>query len=79
MLGRILGGLLMVTALTTATMNLAYAGTDNGKGNGGVNNGNQNGKNKNDAPELDPSYLGSGILLLAGGVLLLNERSRRHS
>jgi len=28
------------------------------------------------APELDPSTIGSGLMILAGGVLLLNERRR---
>jgi hypothetical protein len=28
------------------------------------------------APELDPTSLGSGIAILAGGFLLLNERRR---
>ena len=73
---RILGTLIVLTSLTAASMNLAYAGTDNGKGNGGQNNGNQYGKDPG-APELDPSNLGSGLLLLAGGLFLLNERRRR--
>jgi hypothetical protein len=75
MFQRILGALFLLVALTGATTNLAYAGTDNGNGNGGQNNGNQNGKNK-DAPEFDPSILASGVLLLAGGLLLLNETKR---
>ena len=75
MFRRILGASFFLAALTVATTRLAYAGTDNGNGNGGQNNGNQNGKNK-DAPELDPSILGSGVLLLAGGVLMLNETKR---
>jgi hypothetical protein len=28
------------------------------------------------APELDPGALGSGVAILAGGVMLLNERRR---
>jgi hypothetical protein len=36
------------------------------------------GRPSNDAPELDPSSICSGILLLTGGVLLLNERDRRN-
>jgi hypothetical protein len=28
------------------------------------------------APELDPSTIGSGLMILVGGVLLLNERRR---
>ncbi|HEX4209733.1 MAG TPA: hypothetical protein VHY56_05035 [Candidatus Binataceae bacterium] len=28
------------------------------------------------APELDPTALGSGVALLAGGIVLLNERRR---
>lgn len=48
---------------------MANAGTDNGKGNGGMNNGKGNGHES--APELDPSTLGSGLLLLAGAILVL--------
>jgi hypothetical protein len=29
------------------------------------------------APELDPTSLGSGIFILAGGLLVLHERRRR--
>jgi hypothetical protein len=35
------------------------------------------GNGHNSAPELDPTALGSGILMLAGGVLLLSERRRQ--
>jgi hypothetical protein len=30
------------------------------------------------APELDPTTMGSGIAMLIGGVLVLNERRRKH-
>lgn len=30
------------------------------------------------APELDPTILGSGVAMLLGGVLVLNERRRKH-
>jgi len=30
------------------------------------------------APELDPTALGSGVAMLIGGVLVLNERRRKH-
>ena len=76
MFRKILGLLFLLAVLTAPATNLVLAGTDNGNGNGGQNNGNQNGKDK-DAPELDPSVLASGVLLLAGGMFLLNE-SRRH-
>jgi hypothetical protein len=80
MLRRILGVLLVLSAVTLATMRPVYAGTDNGNGNGGQNNGNQNGKNKDpSAPELNPSCLGEGVLLLAGSVFLLNESRRRRN
>jgi hypothetical protein len=78
MFRRTLGALLLFTALATSAT-LVYAGTDNGNGNGGQNSGNQYGKDKDPsgAPELDPSFLGSGTLLLAGGTILLNESRRR--
>jgi hypothetical protein len=31
------------------------------------------------APELDPGILGAGIMLVGGGLLLLNERKRKGS
>ena len=70
-----LRNLLLATIFAFGTIGVAQAGTDNGKGNGGLNNGNQNGHHS--VPELDPSILGSGVVLLAGGVVLLHERRRR--
>jgi hypothetical protein len=66
---------ILAIALSVGAIGIANAGTDNGNGNGGVNNGNQNGHQS--APELDPTALGSGTMLLAGGFLLLNERRRK--
>ena len=64
--------LLLAVTLVFFMMGIASAGVDNGKGNGGQNNGNQNGHQS--APELDPTMLGSGAALLAGGMMLLHER-----
>jgi hypothetical protein len=72
MTSRLFGTIVLALALSFGMMGMANAGTDNGKGNGGMNNGNQNGRNQ--APELDPTALGSGIMILAGGLLMLNER-----
>jgi len=48
---------------------LAYAGTDNGKGNGGQNNGNQYGRNIPVVPEAN-----TGIVLIPffGAILLFS-------
>jgi hypothetical protein len=70
MSSRFLGPLLIGTALVFGGIRMANAGTDNGKGNGGQNNGRGNGQ----APELDPTIFGSGIAMLIGGILILNER-----
>jgi hypothetical protein len=70
---RFLGTSALTIALAIGAIGTAKAGTDNGNGNGGLNNGNQNGRQ---VPELDPIALGGGILLLAGGVLMLHERRR---
>lgn len=77
MILRLLGTSLFLAVLICGVNGLAHAGTDNGNGNGGQNNGNQFGKNK-DAPEIDPSAIGSGIVLLSGGLLLLDEHRRKH-
>jgi hypothetical protein len=75
MTSRLFGTSVLALTLTFAVIGLANAGTDNGNGNGGVNNGNQNGHH--DAPELDPSSLGGGIMLLGGALLMFNERRRK--
>jgi hypothetical protein len=75
MLKKNLKNLLFSTLLILGMMNLAHAGTDNGKGNGGQNNGNQNGHDPA-APELNSSALGGGLVLLIGGVMVLQERRR---
>jgi hypothetical protein len=55
---------------------LAYAGTDNGKGNDGQNNGNQYGKTNNEDPSV-PSVpeANPGIVLIpfVGAVLLVSS------
>ncbi len=61
--------LFLAIVLSGSCIGMANAGTDNGKGNGGMNNGKGNGHES--APELDPSTLGSGLLLLAGAILVL--------
>lgn len=75
MLKRNLKRVLFTVVFVLSTMNLALAGTDNGKGNGGQNNGNQNGHDPA-APELNSSALGGGVVLLVGGILILQERRR---
>jgi hypothetical protein len=55
---------------------LAYAGTDNGKGNDGQNNGNQYGKTKNgdpgvsSVPEANPAIV---LIPFVGAVLLFSS------
>jgi len=75
MLPRFLGTLVLATALIFGAMGAANAGTDNGIGNNGQNNGNAYGRYS--APELDPTSLASGIILLAGGFLVLHECRRK--
>lgn len=74
---RALETLILAIGLAFGVINVAHAGVDNGNGNGGQNNGNQNGRGQ-DAPELDPSAIGSDIALLVGGMLLVGERRRRN-
>jgi hypothetical protein len=52
---------------------LAYAGTDNGKGNNGQNNGQQNGHHKDPpaVPEVNPVWI---LLPISGVVMLLSWR-----
>jgi hypothetical protein len=51
---------------------LAYAGTDNGKGNDGQNNGNQNGRNKiSVVPEANTVWV---LIPFFGAVLFLSAR-----
>jgi hypothetical protein len=74
---RILTILLLTIGLTFSVIGMSYAGHDNGYGNGGNNNGKGNGNGGDPAaPELDPVALASGIAILGGGVILLNERRR---
>jgi hypothetical protein len=75
MFARSVGTLLIASALTFGALGMANAGSDHGKGNGGQNNGKGNGKNS--VPELDPTALGRGIIVLAGGLFLLTEGRRR--
>jgi hypothetical protein len=76
MLRSTLRGLVFAILLVLGSMNLAHAGNDNGNGNGGQNNGNQYGHHDPAAPELDPSALGSGLVILVGGIVILRERRR---
>jgi hypothetical protein len=75
MISRLFGTSVLALVLSFGVIGIANAGTDNGKGNGGSNNGNQNGHH--DAPELDPTTFGGGIMIMAGGLLILGERRRR--
>jgi hypothetical protein len=63
-LKRIFGAFLLTVGLTFGAIGVAHA---NGWGSWG---------HDPSAPELDPSILGSGITILAGGLILLNERGR---
>jgi hypothetical protein len=61
---------LITTALVLPA--LAFAGTDDGKGNGGQNNGNQNGRNKTSpVPKANSGWV---LVPIAGIVLLLSWR-----
>jgi hypothetical protein len=51
---------------------LAYAGTDNGKGNDGQNNGNQNGRDK--VPVVPEANAGWVLVPFFGAVLLFSAR-----
>jgi hypothetical protein len=51
---------------------LAYAGTDNGKGNDGQNNGNQNGHNK--IPVVPEANAGWVLIPFFGAVLVFSWR-----
>lgn len=64
MFRRILALLFLALALTFSIVGFAnaYPGGDHGWGYS--------------APELDPTALGSGLALLAGGILLIAERRR---
>jgi hypothetical protein len=75
---RSLGTAIFAATLLCSFLGPAYAGTDNGKGNGGENNGNQNGKSWS-VPELNPTELGSAVALLCGGLVLMSERRRKKS
>jgi hypothetical protein len=61
-------------ALVTASLILpvlAYAGTDNGKGNNGQNNGNQNGHHDPVVAEVPTVWV---LLPIVGAVLILSWR-----
>lgn len=68
-------GIRKVCALVAASMILpvlAYASTDNGKGNGGTNNGNQNGHDKMPVvPETNAAWV---LVPFFGAVLLFSAR-----
>lgn len=64
-------------ALAAATLLLpllAYAGTDNGKGNNGQNNGHQYGKGNSSIPVVPEANAGWVLLPFVGAVLLLSSR-----
>ena len=70
---RVVKVLSLVTTLSLASVGFANAHDIGGRGGTGYGNGGGWG---DPAPELDPTILGSGLALLAGGVMLLNERRR---
>jgi hypothetical protein len=64
MFKRILGASLLTIGLTVGALGIAHAHDGQGWWNDPA------------APELDPTVIGSGAAILAGGVVLLNERRR---
>jgi hypothetical protein len=59
---------------------LAYAGTDNGKGNNGINNGNQNGKVPSTSVRPVPEANAAWVLVpIVGAVLLYSWRQLRRA
>lgn len=73
---RVVKVLTLMTALTLAGVGFANAHENGGNGGRGWGNGGGGWGDPSPAPELDPAILGSGLALLAGGVMLLNERRR---
>jgi hypothetical protein len=67
MFKRILGAFILTTGLTFGAIGVARADRGYGPGPWG---------NHPSAPELDPTLLISGITILAGGLILLDERRR---
>jgi hypothetical protein len=68
---------LLVLALASGAF--AY-GHDNDHGHGwGRGHDHSKGHRHHHAAELDPTLISNGLTLLAGSVLLLMERKRRHS
>jgi hypothetical protein len=65
MLSRFFTILILTIGLTFGAISLAHAHNGNGLADPS-------------APELDPKVLGSGLAILAGGVILVNERRRKH-
>jgi hypothetical protein len=63
-----IGALLAATAVLPI---LAYAGTDNGNGNGGTNNGKQKGHPVPAVPEVNTAWV---LVPLAGAVLVYSWR-----
>jgi hypothetical protein len=63
-----------LVAVTLILPTLAYAGTDNGKGNGGQNNGNQNGRDRHNVPVVPEATAGWVLVPFFGVVLLFSAR-----
>jgi hypothetical protein len=61
-----------LAAAAAALPIFAYAGTDNGQGNGGQNNGNQNGHHKN-VPAVPEANAGWVLVPLVGAILLYSS------
>jgi hypothetical protein len=66
MFSRILGVLMLTGGLMFGATGITLAGNHNYP------------HDPSSAPELDPTALGSGVAMLIGGVLVLNERRRKH-
>jgi hypothetical protein len=66
-----LRNLCAIAAITLILPALAYAGKDNGNGNGGVNNGNQNGHKVPVVPEANAGWV---LVTFLGVILLFSAR-----
>jgi hypothetical protein len=69
-----LRNLCAIAAITLTLPALAFAGTDNGKGNGGQNNGNQNGRDRRNVPVVPEANAGWVLVPFFGVVLLFSAR-----
>jgi hypothetical protein len=71
MFSRILGVLMLTGGVMFGVTGITHAGERN-------RDPNYCPPGATSAPELDPTALASGVAMLIGGVLVLNERRRKH-